>query len=55
MMLAFARENYCADNLLYMFGDVRSLPFVEQFDTVTALLSFNLRIDHLDAGIFFQH
>jgi len=48
-MLAFARENYCADNLLYMFGDVRSLPFVEQFDTVTALLSFNWVIEQQQA------
>jgi len=40
-MLALARQNYSADNLLYMHGDARSLPFVDQFDKVTALLSFN--------------
>lgn len=40
-MLAYAREHYHGANIIYMQGDARELPFVEQFDKVTALLSLN--------------
>jgi trans-aconitate 2-methyltransferase len=40
-MLIYARDHYPASNLIYMQGDARKLPFVEQFDKIVALLSFN--------------
>jgi ubiquinone/menaquinone biosynthesis C-methylase UbiE len=40
-MLAYARDHYSAPNVIYMQGDARKLPFVEQFDKVVALLSLN--------------
>lgn len=40
-MLTFARQNHSGDNILYIQGDARSVPFVDQFDKVTALLSLN--------------
>lgn len=41
MMLLHAREHYPAPNLIYMRGDARELPFIEQFDKATALLSLH--------------
>lgn len=40
-MLTYARENYQSSNIIYMKGDARELPFVEQFEKATALLSLN--------------
>lgn len=40
-MLTYAREHYQASNVIYMQGDARDLPFVEQFDKVVALLTLN--------------
>lgn len=40
-MLTYAREHYQGSNIIYMQGDARNLPFIEQFDKVTAFLSLN--------------
>lgn len=40
-MLAYAREHHPASNVIYMQGDARQLPFIEQFDKVVALLALN--------------
>jgi trans-aconitate 2-methyltransferase len=40
-MLTYAREHYQSSNIIYTQGDARNLPFIEQFDKVTAFLSLN--------------
>jgi len=40
-MLAYAKDHYPASNVIYMQGDARELPFVEEFDKIVALLSLN--------------
>lgn len=40
-MLSHAREYYPASNIIYMESDLKSLPFIEQFDKACAFLSLN--------------
>ena len=40
-MIKYAREHHAASNLIYMEGDARKLPFVEQLDKAVALLSLH--------------
>src|SRR5579862_9138021 len=40
-MLLYARQHHQTSNVIYMKGDARKLPFVDQFDKVIAFLSLN--------------
>ena len=40
-MLMYAKKHHPSPNIVYVQGDARKLPFVEQFDKVVAFLSLN--------------
>lgn len=40
-MLMYAKNHHPSSNIVYVHGDARKLPFVEQFDKVVAFLSLN--------------
>jgi trans-aconitate 2-methyltransferase len=48
-MLAYARDHHSVSNVIYMQGDARQLPFIEQFDKAVALLALNRISEHEQA------